>query len=40
MLFLPGTDFRRLVQSDSALCYKLLVHVSQRLRDAEKPLAS
>lgn len=37
MLFLPGMDFRKLVQGDAALCYKLLVHVSQRLREAEKP---
>ena len=37
MLFLPGMDFRKLVQGDPALCYKLLVHVSQRLREAEKP---
>ncbi len=40
MLFLPGMDFRKLVREDAALSYKLLVHVTQRLRDAEQPGAS
>ena len=35
LLFLPGFGFRTLVQGDSALCFKLLVLVTQRLRDAE-----
>lgn len=37
MLYIPGVDFRKLVQGDAALCYKLLVNVSQRLREVEKP---
>jgi CRP-like cAMP-binding protein len=35
-LFLPGIDFRKLVRGDAAVCFKLLVHVSRRLREAEK----
>jgi CRP-like cAMP-binding protein len=40
MLYLPGLDFRKLLLGDAALCYKLLVQVSQRLRDAEKSRTS
>ena len=40
LLFLPGIDFRKLVQGDAALSYKLLLQVSQRLRELEKPRGS
>lgn len=36
MLFLPGIDFRKVVQGDAGLSFKLLVHVTQRLREAEE----
>ncbi len=37
LLFLPGIDFRKLVQGDPALSFKLLLRVSRQLREAEKP---
>lgn len=40
MLYLPGIDFRKLVQGDAALSFKLLLQISQRLRDAEKGAAA
>ncbi len=40
LLFLHGMDFRKLVQGDAAISYKLLVHTAQRLREAEQPLVS
>jgi len=40
LLFLPGTDFRRLVQGDATLSFRLLVQVSQRLREVEENRAT